>query len=137
MSRKYKMKGYLDEDNRDKKKKSSSKNDTFIKGRVETKYRRTIRCSECSAVVQFIDELKTTDTCKNCRADLHTCRNCKFFDPGAPNECLKKIEERVESKNTRNFCSYFKPKVLVEKAIESKKPSSRDNARKAFEDLFK
>jgi len=137
MSRKYRHKGYMSNDDDQRQRPRGKRNDSYTRGRVETSYRRTIRCVECSATVNFIDELKITDTCKNCDADLHTCRNCKFFDPGAPNECMKPVTQRIESKNTRNVCELFQPKVLVEKAVEAKKNQTADNARQAFEDLFR
>jgi len=136
MSRKYKSKGYMEDDD-DRQKSRRKQSGPFVKGRVETSYKRTIRCVECSSSVQFIDELGTTDTCKNCDADLHTCRNCKFFDPGLPNECMQPIETRIEKKSTRNLCTRFKPKVLIEKAVEGKKEKKTNNARQAFDDLFK
>ena len=135
MSRKYRMQGYQGGDD-DRPKTRKTPGEAPTRGRVETSYRRTIRCTECSAAVQFLDELKTSDTCQKCGCDLHTCRNCKFFDPGAPNECIRPVEKRVEGKNTRNSCPLFSPKVLVEKAVEKRTPSVEKNARQAFEDLF-
>lgn len=87
-----------------------------------------------------MDEVGITDKCRNCEADLHTCRNCKFFDPGAANQCMRPVPVRVEGKNTKNMCSLFSPKILVEKAVEEEPKeaaSAVDSARKAFDDLFK
>lgn len=138
MSRKYKMKGYQQDDGQPRPRQRSGNNGHSARGRVETRYMRTIRCNECSATVQFIDEIKTADTCHNCSADLHTCRNCKFFDPGAPNECMKPVERRVDGKNSRNTCTLFGPKVLIEKAVENRRETApAESARKAFDDLFK
>jgi hypothetical protein len=137
MSRKYKQKGYQDEGG-ERPRARAPRDESAPRGRVETRFRRTIRCAECGATVQFMDELKLTETCKGCGADLHTCRNCKFFDPGAPNECMRPVPKRIESKNTRNMCPLFSPKVIVEKAVEEKQNNnSSDSARKAFDDLFK
>ena len=136
MSRKYRSKGYMDDDS-DRQRPRRQHSDAPARGRVETRFRRTIRCSECSAPVTFMDEIQISDTCTNCGADLHTCRNCKFFDPGAANECMRDIPARIESKNTRNICTLFSPKVLVEKAVERRKETRSDDARKAFDDLFK
>jgi len=137
MSRKYKQKGYQEGDG-DRPRPRGPRDESAPRGRIETRFRRTIRCAECGSMVQFMDELKLTETCKHCNADLHTCRNCKFFDPGAPNQCMRPVPARIESKNTRNMCTLFSPKVIVEKAVEEKQESSTsDNARKAFDDLFK
>lgn len=137
MTRKYRSKGYMDDDRNDRPRPKRAEGDRPAPGRVETRFKRTIRCVECSATVHFIDSLKFTDTCQNCNADLYTCRNCKFFDPGAPNECMQPVPQRVEGKNVRNTCPLFKPKVLVEKAVESRRDPGTDNARKAFDDLFR
>jgi hypothetical protein len=137
MSRKYKQKGYQD-GGEERTRPRAPREEGATRGRVETRFRRTIRCAECGANVQFMDELKLTEACKHCNADLHTCRNCKFFDPGAPNECMRPVPARVESKNTRNMCTLFAPKIMVEKAVEEKQEkNTNDSARKAFDDLFK
>jgi hypothetical protein len=137
MSRKYKQKGYQDGDSERPARPRPAANGEFVRGRVETRYRRTIRCAECSANAQFMDELKPTDTCRGCNADLRTCRNCKFFDPGAPNECMQPVPRRIDGKNVRNECPLFKPKILFEKAVEEKREGPVNDARKAFDDLFK
>ena len=136
MTRKYQQKGYQDS-NGERRTRRPASGDPAVKGRVETRFRRTIRCSECSASVQFIDQLKITETCRNCQADLHTCRNCKYFDPGAANQCMQPVTKRVDGKNTRNMCELFSPKILVENAVEEKPESKTNDARKAFDDLFK
>jgi hypothetical protein len=138
MSRKYKQHGYQDSEAGARRPRSDGEAHPG-RGRVETRYRRTIRCVECSAMFQFMDTVKITDQCKNCNADIHTCRNCKSFDPDAPHQCMKPIPARVESKNDRNMCELFSPKILIEKVVEerNREESSADAARKAFDALFK
>ncbi len=84
-----------------------------------------------------MDQIRITDKCRNCGADLHTCRNCLNFDPSVRNECSKPIQVRVANKNANNFCTLFEPKVLVEKQGSGAATSKADSHRQAFFDLFK
>lgn len=136
MSRKYRQQGYMSDDT-EKRREKKERSEETTRGRVETRFRRTIRCSECSAMVTYMDAIQTMDKCQNCSAWLHTCRNCVFFDPGKPNQCMKPVAVRVEGKGERNLCELFTPKILVEKAVEEKRETTVDSARKAFDDLFK
>ena len=47
------------------------------------------------------------DACLQCGADLHCCRNCRFYAPGHHNDCLENQAERQVDKNAGNFCDYF------------------------------
>jgi hypothetical protein len=76
------------------------------------------------------------DECPNCEADLHVCRNCRFFDPGSENECSEPIAEWVRDKDRANSCEYL---AVVETVEMSRRPaaSSTVEARKAWDSLFK
>ena len=74
--------------------------------------------------------------CPKCHSDLHTCKNCVSFDPGARFQCRKPITERIPKKDLRNECTLFEPRKTIERettaaAVESKDPRS------AFDKLFK
>ncbi len=45
--------------------------------------------------------------CPKCGADVHVCRNCRFYDTGAYNDCAEPNAERVVEKERSNFCDYF------------------------------
>jgi len=78
------------------------------------------------------------ETCMNCGADLHTCGNCRFFDTTAPWECRENIPARVSGKHARNECAFFTPKVVKDLAADkTRAPQTPDDARKAFDALFK
>lgn len=47
--------------------------------------------------------------CRNCRAPLHVCRMCRFFDPHAPHQCREPVAEEVRDKDRPNFCGWFQP----------------------------
>lgn len=91
-----------------------------------------VKCSSCAAKVPSV--ITAESTCPKCRAELHTCRQCNFFDPGTRFECQKTILKRIVNKNARNLCDLFEPRTIVERETSSGKP--RD-ARQAFANLFK
>jgi hypothetical protein len=96
------------------------------------------KCNKCSQIRHSLGELTHEDTCNACGADLHTCSNCRFFDSTTMWECREKIPVRVVGKQTKNECTFFQPKIVKDLAADKgKQPISEDNARKAFDALFK
>lgn len=71
--------------------------------------------------------------CSKCKVALKCCKNCRFFDPAAHNQCRDRAAEWVRDKELANFCEYFE---FVEK-VGAKKPGTVEDARKSFDDLFK
>jgi|SRR6185436_62410 hypothetical protein len=92
----------------------------------------TVKCSSCGAKVA--GTISGESSCTNCRADLHTCRQCNYFDPGARFECSKPITVKIVNKNARNTCELFTARSVVEKQTSSGAPT---DARSAFAKLFK
>ena|SRR5678816_2147695 len=92
----------------------------------------TVKCTSCGAKAP--PNIKADSTCPNCKAELHTCRQCAYFDPGARFECSKPITVKIVNKNARNACDLFEPRTVVERQTSSGPPSS---ARDAFAKLFK
>lgn len=136
MSRKYRQRGYQ-EDDRAKKPKPPPR-PKGAGARVETRFHLITRCNNCAAEIQITDQIQPTDRCRNCGTDLHTCRNCLNFDPSARNECVKPIEVRVPNKSANNLCTFFEAKVLVEKqGSGAASPKPENSHRQAFLDLFK
>lgn len=102
------------------------------------------RCAQCGAVL-------TTgqDDCAKCGFALHSCKQCAYFDPAERFECRKPIPERVARKDQRNTCTFYTIAVRLERetsnsnganASVAQRPSSptrADDARRAFENLFK
>ena len=91
-----------------------------------------VKCSACGAKAS--PNIALDSSCTNCRADLHTCRQCSYFDPGARFECGKTILTRIVNKNARNTCELFTPRTIVERETSSGAPT---DARQAFANLFK
>jgi hypothetical protein len=95
-------------------------------------FRHVVRCSNCGNVVQ--DEVGIESRCTRCGVDLRTCAQCESFDPGSRFECMQQIPARITPKNARNGCTLYSARTTVER--ETTAPRS-DDARKAFDDLFK
>ncbi len=93
-------------------------------------------CHSCGAAAPLSlgENVSRRDECNRCGADLHCCRNCRFFDPARNNECAEPQSDRVVDKAQSNFCDYFEPRTKVDLSGGQSRP---DNARQAFDDLFK
>lgn len=64
-------------------------------------------CFDCGKKIERSGKPGRGDTCEHCRADLRVCKNCRFYDEAASNECLEPQAERVAHKERANFCDYF------------------------------
>jgi len=95
-------------------------------------FNESVNCSACGAKAPKSITLESS--CSNCRAELHTCRQCTYFDPGARFECSKTISARIVNKSARNACELFVPRTVVERQTSSGAPT---DARQAFANLFK
>lgn len=107
-----------------------------------TAFRQIMRCAICGAVLPpGFGDMQSSSRCPNCEADLHTCKNCVFFDPASRFECTQPIPERVAKKGEANECTVFEARITVEKETTEKDTTSRAtpslDPREAFERLFK
>ncbi|MBC7419335.1 MAG: hypothetical protein H7328_01285 [Bdellovibrio sp.] len=64
-------------------------------------------CFSCQKVNSYRDSVGFRDECNHCRADLHVCKNCEFYDPKAYNECRETSADVVREKDRANFCDFF------------------------------
>lgn len=96
-------------------------------------FHEVIRCARCGLLLDspFTDD----STCSQCGSVLHSCVQCTWFDPGSRFECSQSITTRVTPKDGRNDCTYYEPRVTVERQTHSQRGPS--NAKQAFDDLFK
>jgi hypothetical protein len=100
-------------------------------------FREVTRCSLCGTQINIdIDGITFEAQCPKCRADLHTCKNCISFDPGARFQCRKPITERIPKKDLRNECQLFEPKKTIERETTTATVNTKD-PRSAFDQLFK
>ncbi|HEY0140892.1 MAG TPA: hypothetical protein VGF48_08350 [Thermoanaerobaculia bacterium] len=96
------------------------------------------KCNACGNVRHSIDPVQPFDACGGCGADLHTCGNCRFFDTTTLWECRENIPARVVGKHAKNECTFFTPKIVRDlSADKMRQPQTPDDARKAFDALFK
>jgi hypothetical protein len=138
--RKYRQRGYQDSGGGAKKEfdktAAPKKENTFGPRPINMPGTRTVsRCAECGALLQNLTD--PLGQCPKCKFDLHACKQCEHFDPSSRFECNQPIPARISPKDKRNDCSFFSIRVMVEKETSSK-PSQRPNdARAAFDSLFK
>ena len=94
-------------------------------------------CHECGAAVKLPPGTKIarTEACPDCDADLHCCRNCRFFDPGRHNQCAETQAEWVQEKARANFCDYFEPRTGI--GLVPRAAAGAADARTKFDSLFK
>lgn len=136
--RKYRHRGYMDSDRDSHKQQPQSTPQSKPQDREGPRspkmmgFGESINCAMCG--VKTPQSIGLESTCPKCRADLHTCRQCTYFDPGAHFECGKPIPKKIVNKISRNTCELFVPRTVVERQTSSGPPS---NARDAFSKLFK
>jgi hypothetical protein len=93
----------------------------------------TLNCWRCGAAA--LDEplpLSRTAECRACRAELHVCRMCEFYDTGKANACRERAADPVSDKTRANFCGWFKARA----GLSGSGSSAAEEARRALDDLF-
>ena len=98
------------------------------------KSKPTSRCAECGGVLPVTAD--SLAQCPHCRAELHACRQCTYFDTSRRFECTQPIVERIADKRARNECPAFSLMVTVERDT-SGGAVRPDEARRSFGNLFK
>ena len=96
--------------------------------------RSVSRCAQCGTVLQSIPP---TGLCPKCNFELHSCKQCMYFDPGSRFECMQPIKERIAKKDARNDCTFYEIRVTREKETSTPASLRPNDARQAFENLFK
>lgn len=152
MDRKYKHKGYSDND-RDEKKRERPAEPRPRQEQMGPRTPRMVgtvlraRCSNCGTILA--SSFDKNGQCPKCQSELHCCKQCVHFDTGAQFECTQPITEGIPRKDAKNECTFFEFRMTVEKDTSpvnypSVTPAAApisagrpDDARKAFEDLFK
>ena len=93
---------------------------------------QSLDCFQCGRILKFSDRIGLREECLDCRADVHVCRNCDFYDPKAYNECREPSADVVREKERSNPCDYFKVRSQKAGGV-----SQADSLRAAAEALFK
>ena len=66
-------------------------------------------CWSCRQSTTMEDKVTRGDECPHCRADMRSCKNCQYYDPGFHNECREHISEYIPDKERANFCGMYTP----------------------------
>jgi predicted RNA-binding Zn-ribbon protein involved in translation (DUF1610 family) len=138
--RKYRQRGYQDSREEARSKSHGSgdrpaKKDTFGPRAIQMPGTRTVsRCSQCGTLLQAVDP---NSKCPKCGFELHSCKQCTYFDTSVRFECMKPVPERISPKDVRNNCTFYSIRVMVEKETSTPAPVRPNDARQAFENLFK
>ena len=98
--------------------------------------RAVSRCSQCGTVLQGTAS-SGVGQCAKCGFELHSCKQCTYFDPGSRFECMQPVKERIAKKDTRNNCTLYEIRVTREKETSTPASARPNDARAAFENLFK
>jgi hypothetical protein len=89
-------------------------------------------CFKCKTSIDLSEKkIGFRDACETCGTDLHVCKNCKYYFPGKPNDCLVPNTEYVSDREKFNFCEDFAPQNLSKSPLSLKK---EDIAKKLFKD---
>jgi len=136
--RKYRQPGYMDRKDEPQKRsapQAPKRDNTFGPRPMQMAATRTVsRCAQCGTVLQAFTE--PVGQCPKCGFELHSCKQCTYFEPTSRFECTQTIPERIPRKDAKNDCKFYAIRVMVEK--ETSTSAGRvDDARKAFENLFK
>ena len=102
--RKYNQRGYMQNDRESQGPKSQSKAQSKPLSKHEHRegpssprmmaFAEASKCTACGAKAP--PNINVDSSCPKCNADLHSCRQCTHFDPGARFECNKSIPARME-----------------------------------------
>ncbi|MGK0359574.1 MAG: hypothetical protein ACI9U2_001876 [Bradymonadia bacterium] len=97
----------------------------------DTFEKKIYRCWECQHEVDLSVKVSRRDECRACGADLHVCKNCKFWDPSYQNECRENISSYIRDREKANFCMAF-----TMKAVDEDDAAEADDARSKLEAMF-
>src|SRR5579863_8190141 len=137
--RKYRQHGYQDSARDEERQKQSVeksvRKDTFGPRPLHMPCTHMVsRCAQCGTLLA--SEM-TTGECPKCGFALHSCRQCTYFDTSSRFECTQPISERIARKDELNHCTFYSMRVRVEKETSTPSAATPQDARQAFEKLFK
>lgn len=77
--------------------------------------------------------LRRREECPSCRAELHVCRMCEFWDPHVTRKCRQDDAEEIRAKEQANFCDYFRPRSgAFDQALASAGQRAREDLAALF-----
>lgn len=91
-------------------------------------------CWKCGTALTDVPlPLSRQAECPKCRAWLHACRLCRFYDPRVEGKCVEERAEEVRDKEGANFCDWFKPRS---DAFAASVPAKNAAAKSKVDALF-
>ncbi|MCL4794504.1 MAG: hypothetical protein KJZ84_08075 [Bryobacteraceae bacterium] len=157
--RKYKQRGYMDTDapstgtpREDRFRPKGPRPPIDITGPRLPRMVETVTASRCyNCATPLPPGFDFESECPKCKAALHCCKQCTFFEPSTRFQCTKPIPERIAYKDKANECTFFRARVTVARdaapsarglagapmAAGTPAPKNVDDARAAFDNLFK
>lgn len=96
--------------------------------------RDALVCWKCGSSLHALPlPLSRLATCPACRAELHVCRLCRFYDARTTRQCAEIRAEEVIQKERANYCDWFKPRPQAHDARAQQKAAG---ARSGLDALF-
>jgi len=93
----------------------------------------TYICWKCGGTLQdLLLPLARHEECPHCRAQLHVCRMCVFFDKASPQQCRELVADLVSDKQRANFCGYLQ----INPHAFSAPSDQADESRRQLDALF-
>ncbi|MDE2345188.1 MAG: hypothetical protein KGL13_01845 [Gammaproteobacteria bacterium] len=91
-------------------------------------------CWKCGATLREVPQpLSRISLCLSCRAELHVCRQCCFYDTHKAESCTEQRADPPKDKQRANFCEYFQPRANAWQAEDN---SAADKAKDELQKLF-
>jgi hypothetical protein len=151
MNRKYRQRGYQEDDRDDDRSRPSApqrrpltKEERIhrkgMRHAIDRDAREVLRCHVCGRGISEFGTIASSSTCPHCDAALHCCRTCTHFDSAARWQCRADIREPVSDKNKANQCEAYGPRLVLDSTgRRTAKPGTGKSGdpRSQFEDLFK
>jgi len=96
-------------------------------------------CWYCGSPITDPEPIGRSLRCQTCGKDLRSCKNCRFFLPGAQGDCRETSAERQTDRERSNFCDWFSldAKFRSQTPGQSKDMEKASRSRAALEELFK
>ncbi|MCC6128386.1 MAG: hypothetical protein IT186_00550 [Acidobacteria bacterium] len=140
--RKYRQKGYQDSSGAGPRPSGGGFSDAprriegAPRGRGAERNREEVfRCKLCGELAA--PDFAPSAECNKCKAPLHACNQCKFFDTSARFQCRQPLQAPFESKTKKNDCFLFEPATMLDLTGKKATAATPDDARAAFDRLFK
>ncbi len=93
----------------------------------------TPMCWKCGAtMVDLLLPPARLAECPACRAELHVCKSCVYFNTRVAHQCREPVAEPVGDKTRANFCGYFQFRADAWRP----QAAQEQNARAHLESLF-